>query len=71
MPKYSSNKDIHQFVRKLVKLGWHFNRLAKHSEIWSPDKKQRLFISVSPSDKRAYMKLKSNIKKIGFVLERE
>lgn len=70
MQKYSSNKDIHQFIQKLIKLGWIFNRRSKHSEIWSPDKKQRLFISVSPSDKRAYMKLKSNLKKRGFVLER-
>lgn len=70
MKKYSSNKDMNQFIQKLIKLGWSFNRRSKHSEIWSSDRRQRLFISVSPSDKRAYMKLKSNIAKIGFVMER-
>ncbi|RRN04434.1 hypothetical protein V5G99_06690 [Bibersteinia trehalosi] len=70
MKKYSSNKDTHQLIQELIKLGWTFNRRSKHSEIWSPDRKQRLFISVSPSDKRAYMKLKSNLRKHGFVAER-
>lgn len=70
MKKYSSNKDTHQLIQTLTKLGWTFNRRSKHSEIWSPNKEQRLFISVSPSDKRAYMKLKSNLKKLGFVMER-
>lgn len=70
MVKYSSNKDIHQLISSLVKIGWHFNRRAKHSELWSPNRDQRIFISVSPSDRRAYMKLKSNLKKIGFITER-
>lgn len=70
MTKYSSNKDIHQFVQNLIRFGWTFNRRSKHSEIWSPDRKQRLFISVSPSDKRAYMKLKSNVKRLGFLKEK-
>lgn len=71
MIKYSSDKDIHHLIQKLTKLGWHFHRRSKHSELWSPNKEQRIFISVSPSDKRAYMKLKSNLKRIGFLLERD
>ncbi|AUI65282.1 hypothetical protein C5N92_07530 [Glaesserella australis] len=68
--KYSSNKDINQLIKGLVKVGWWFHRRSKHSELWSPDRKQRIFISVSPSDKRAYMKLKSNLRRIGFIVER-
>ncbi len=68
--KYSSNKDINQLIKELVKVGWLFHRRSKHSELWSPDRLQRIFLSVSPSDKRAYMKLKSNLKRIGFVVER-
>ncbi len=69
--KYSSNKDINQLIKELVKVGWLFHRRSKHSELWSPDRLQRIFLSVSPSDKRAYMKLKSNLKRIGFVVERQ
>lgn len=66
MKKYSSNKDIHQYINYLVKSGWEYHRRTKHGELWSPDKQQRIFVSISPSDKRAFMKLKSDIRKTGF-----
>lgn len=68
--KYSSNKDINQLVKKLVKYGWFFQRRSKHNEIWSPNRGQRIIFSVSPSDKRAYFKFKSDVKKLGFLLDR-
>lgn len=70
MKKYSSDKHIHQYVKKLVKEGWTFNRRAKHSELRSKDGEQIIFLSVSPSDERAIMKLKSNLKRCGFAKQR-
>lgn len=70
MKKYSANKDFHQLIKKLIKMGWLFNHRAKHNELWSPDKSQRIVISASPSDRRAYMKFKSNLRKCGFIQER-
>lgn len=71
MKKFSSDKHIHQHIKKLIKEGWTFNRRSKHSELRSKDGKQKIFLSVTPSDKRAYMKFKSNLKKMGFVHQRE
>lgn len=65
--KYSSNKDINQVVRKLIRVGWHFQHRGKHNEICSPDGEQRIIFSVSPSDRRSYFKFKRDLKKYGFV----
>ncbi|GJJ80033.1 type II toxin-antitoxin system HicA family toxin [Pasteurella canis] len=68
--KYSSNKDLHQYIKILVVNGWRYIRRSKHAKLISPDQSQQIFVSISPSDKRALMKLKSNIKQIGFKLFR-
>lgn len=67
--KYSSNKDVHQFICALIKHGWKFQKRRKHGVLIEPVKSVKIFISTSPSDWRALLKIKQDIRQAGYDLK--
>lgn len=66
MARYSTNKHINQLVIDLVKQGWFFEKRKKHNSLCTPDRSKRIFFSCTPSDSRAYLNLRQDIRKTGF-----
>lgn len=61
--KYSSNKDLNQYIGKLVSCGWHYDFKRKHGRLISNDGKTKITVSKSPSDGNAYKQLKRDIRR--------
>lgn len=51
--KYSSSKEIHGLIRKLVRSGWTFRHGRKHGRIYPPGGKYFVTVPISPSDRRS------------------
>lgn len=62
--KFSSDKDINQFAKNLVKGGWRFKRGKKHGKLLAPDSREIVVIPSTPSKKRALQEVESIVKKI-------
>jgi len=58
--KYSNNKDINCFVRRLIKHGCTFVKSKKHGVLFAPQG-QRTIVPSTPSDIRAYMNFKKDV----------
>ncbi|OZC35136.1 phosphoribosylglycinamide formyltransferase [Marinobacter vinifirmus] len=63
MKRYSSDKNINQTIRSLIKSGWSFRNGRKHSSVISPSG-IRLCIPSTPSDYRAWYNFNRDIKHI-------
>lgn len=62
--KFSSDKDINEFARSLVKSGWRFKRGRKHGKLLAPDSREMVVIPSTPSNKRALQEVESIVRKI-------
>lgn len=62
--KYSSNKDIDQVIRQLIRQGWSFRRGGKHGRLTHPDGQQTLTVANSPSDYRSFHNFRRDLRKI-------
>jgi len=63
MSVYSKNKEISKLVKHLIKSGWVFKHGKKHGLIYSP-KGGRISVPCTPSDRRAHLNFKRNLKRI-------
>jgi hypothetical protein len=63
MKKYSSNKEINQIVKGLVKKNWQFKFGSKHGRIESPVG-IKFTVPKSPSDWRAAMNFQRDIARL-------
>lgn len=61
--KYSSEKDIDSFVRRLVRDGWGFWRGSKHGRLAAPSGWPILTVPGSPSDRRALLNFKRDLRR--------
>lgn len=61
MMKYSSNKELAEFVRCLVRSGWSYHRGGRHGKLTSPTGRH-LTVPCSPSDRRALQNFKRDIR---------
>ena len=61
--KYSHNKDINSMVKELLKSGWFIVRKNKHVKLQSPTGKT-LAVPSTPSDVRAVLNFKADVKRI-------
>jgi len=61
MKKYSSCKEIHCLVKRLVKQGWGYQRGKKHGRIIAPSGR-KLTIPSTPSDCRAYYNFRGDVR---------
>ncbi len=62
--KYSSMKEINQYVKNLVGLGWKFKRGKKHGRLILPGSSGIIIVACSPSDKRSLLNLKQNVRNL-------
>lgn len=63
MKRYSSNKDIHRLVRRLIKEGCSYISGAKHRRLVSPNG-NKLTIPGTPSDYRAYQNFNRDARRL-------
>jgi predicted RNA binding protein YcfA (HicA-like mRNA interferase family) len=68
MSKYSSNKDLNQYIRQLVSDGWIYVRRRKHGRLISPNKCLTTTVPGSPSDYRAVKNFKKDIQRMSYQL---
>lgn len=61
--KYSSDKDINKYVKKLITSGWSIEKTSKHWRLVSPTGIKYIF-SGTPSCSRAAVIFQSHIKRI-------
>lgn len=64
MSRYSSDKDINQLVRKLVRKGWTIKPGKKHRAVVSP-RGGRVAIPSTPSDYRACRNFCRQVRSLG------
>lgn len=62
--KYSSDKQIHVLVRKLVRDDWEFVRGGKHGRLRSPEGLAILTVPGSPSDSRAFLNFRQDVRRV-------
>lgn len=63
MGKYSTDKNIDSLVRDLLKENWQPTKRKRHWQVVSP-KGKALTIPLTPSDGRAFMNFRSDIKRV-------
>lgn len=62
--KYSSQKDIDQLVRSLVRKGWLYWRGRKHGRLQAPFGMTTLTVPVSPSDTHAFQNFRRDVERL-------
>ena len=63
MGKFSTDKNIDSLVRELLVEGWQPSKRERHWQVVSP-KGRTQTIPLTPSDGRAWMNFRSDIKRI-------
>ena len=63
MGKFSTDKNIDSLVRELLVEGWKSSKRKRHWQVVSPKGKTQT-IPLTPSDNRAFMNFRSDIKRI-------
>lgn len=61
--KYSSNKELDQLIRQLVRQGWRFRHGGKHGRITHPDGRPTMTVAKSPSDSRSFHNFRRDLRK--------
>lgn len=64
MGKYSKDKNIDKIVRELVAEGWSSTRKKGHWQLKPPNSDRIQTVPLTPSDGRAYLNFRSDIKRI-------
>jgi hypothetical protein len=64
MGKYSRDKNIDKIVRELLVEGWSPTRKKGHWQLKPPMSDKIQTVPLTPSDGRAYLNFKSDIKRI-------
>lgn len=70
MTKYSNNKEINKIVKSLLREGWTTMGKNKHLRIESPNG-TKMTVPFSPSDVRAELNFKQQIRRITGINKRE
>lgn len=61
--KYSNDKNIADFVRSLIRIGWQYHMGGRHGKLISP-KGRKIPVPCTPSDYRAILNFKRDIRKL-------
>jgi hypothetical protein len=64
MGKYSSDKNIDSLVKELLTEGWSSSRKKRHWQLIPPTGGRIQTVPVTPSDGRAFMNFRGDIKRI-------
>lgn len=60
--QYCSAKEIDRLVRQLIRQGWSFHWGGKHVRLQSPAGKIRVSVPSTPSDRRAFLNFRRDIR---------
>ncbi len=60
--KYCKVPEIEAQVAQLVRSGWHFCRGGKHGKLRTPQGTCTLTVPVTPSDRRAWLNFRRDIR---------
>jgi hypothetical protein len=63
MGKFSTDKNIDSLVRELVDSGWTPIKKKRHWQITPPNSNQAQTIPLTPSDGRAFLNFRGDIKR--------
>jgi predicted RNA binding protein YcfA (HicA-like mRNA interferase family) len=63
--KYSSCKEFNAIIKQLVRDGWSYTRGRKHAKLFSPSSEGMVTVPNSPSDWRALMNFRRDVREIG------
>jgi hypothetical protein len=61
--RYSSNKDVNDLVRELLRAGWTHER-GRHNKLFTPCRRRFVVFSVSPSDRRDLQNMRRDIRRV-------
>ena len=64
MGKYSKDKNIDKIVRELIAEGWSSTRKKGHWQLKPPNSDRIQTVPLTPSDGRAYLNFRSDVKRI-------
>lgn len=64
--KCSTNKDINNLIRAMLKVGWIVKSVNRHIKLWHEERRLTLFAPVSPSDNRAKQNFYADVRRTGF-----
>jgi hypothetical protein len=67
--KYSKCKEIDSLVSRLVRRGWSFQWGGKHGKVGHPTHGGKIIVPKTPSDYRAYLNFRSDVKRLLRVFE--
>lgn len=60
--KYSNSKEINLLISNLVKSGWEYSRGKRHGKLKAPSSKHTLTVPISPSDYRAFLNFRRDVR---------
>lgn len=60
--KYCTSKEINQLVKGLIRHGWQFRWGGKHGRLSSPDGRANLSVPCTPSDRRAFLNFRRDVR---------
>lgn len=69
--KYCRNRDINNLVKRLVQDGWTFCWGGKHGKLYRPLGEFAITVPASPSDHRAFLNFKRDLRYAARAPERE
>lgn len=61
--RYSSDRNIHDMIRRLVAAGWAYRRGSKHGRLFPPGAVRPITIPGSPGDRRSYLNLRADVRR--------
>ncbi|WP_152965106.1 MULTISPECIES: hypothetical protein [Comamonas] len=61
--KYSSQKELNQLIRQLVRQGWSYRQGRKHGRLTHPDGWPTMTVAKSPSDSRSVENFRHDLRK--------
>lgn len=64
MRRYSSSKEINQFVKRLVTKGWSYQAGGRHGRVCPPEGRGFVSVPCTPSDHRAFDNFSHAVKRL-------
>lgn len=68
---YCSSKEFDVLIRKLLQVGWSYKHGKKHGKLLPPHGYPTLTVPTSPSDCRAFMNFRRDVRHALMVQERQ
>ena len=60
--KYCKVPEIDELVTQLVRSGWYFQRGGRHGKLRTPQGARALTVPISPSDRRAWLNFRRDVR---------